>query len=164
GYHLLRSIKTGLYTSPNVRAKESLILLYRILLCFLFYQVARILFYTFNTSIFQLDGISSLLKLCCHGIAFDTTAILYVNSLFILLSILPLTINTKPGYQKWLMVIYFVTNLIAYVTNFIDFIYYRFSQTRSTRATLDVIKNEENANSLFWHFFTSYWYILVVLI
>jgi len=130
----------------------------------LFYQVARILFYTFNTSIFQLDGISSLLKLCWHGIAFDTTAILYVNSLFILLSILPLTINTKPGYQKWLMVIYFVTNLIAYVTNFIDFIYYRFSQTRSTRATLDVIKNEENANSLFWHFFTSYWYVLVVLI
>ncbi|RRN78121.1 alkaline phosphatase family protein [Pseudoxanthomonas sp. SGD-10] len=148
----------------NLRLSEYLILLYRLILCFVFYQIARILFFAFNSSIFQLESLWFLLKLCWHGIAFDSTAILYVNSLFILLSIFPLTINTKPGYQKLLTIVYFASNLLIYATNFIDFLYYKFSQTRSTLATLDVVKNEENAGSLFWHFFTSYWYVLVIFI
>ncbi len=150
--------------SANLRLSEYLILVYRLLLCFLFYQIARVLFYAFNTSIVQLDGILSLLKLCWHGFVFDSTAILYINSLFIFLSIVPLTINTRPVYQKWLMIVYFISNLTLYLTNFIDLLYYRFSQTRSTRATLDVIKNEENTNSLFWHFLTSYWHVLLLFI
>lgn len=151
-------------TKNSLRINEYLVLLYRLFLCFFFYQIARILFYTLNTSLFQIDSIWDLIKLCWYGIAFDTTAILYINSLFILLSAIPLTINSTNKYQKWLMFIYFITNLIAYATNFIDFIYYRFSQTRSTRATLDIVENEQNKTSLSWHFFVTYWYVLLILV
>ncbi len=146
----------------SLRINEYKVLLYRVLLAYIFYFVSRILFFLFNQALFELDGIYALLKLCYYGLAFDTTAILYINGLFILLSILPLTINTKIKYQKGLMWLYFTTNLITYSTNFIDIIYYRFSQVRSTFATLDVLANEDNKNTLLIHFLSTYWYILIL--
>jgi hypothetical protein len=40
-------------------------------------------------------------SLSYYGLAFDTTAILYVNLLFIVLSIFPLWKNTSQGYQSF---------------------------------------------------------------
>lgn len=148
----------------SFRSNEYAVLFYRIFLVFLFYQISRILFYSFNSSIIQLEGIGELLKLCWYGTAFDTTAILYINSLFILLSILPFTINTKPGYQKGIRTFYFITNLFFLATNFVDFAYYKFSQTRSNKSTLDLLKNESNGFSLLSHFLTEYWLILAIFI
>jgi phosphoglycerol transferase MdoB-like AlkP superfamily enzyme len=148
----------------TLRLNEYKVLFYRILLGYFFYFISRILFYLFNKPLFEIDGTYDLLKLCYHGLAFDTTALLYVNGLFIILSVLPLTFNTKIKYQKGLMWLYLVTNLIAYSTNFIDIIYYRFSQARSTFATLDVLVHEENKNALFFHFVGTYWYILLLFI
>lgn len=144
------------------RLNEYLVLFYRIFLAFFFYQISRILFYLFNTAIIKLNGIGDLFRLCWYGTAFDTTALLYINSLFILLSIFPLTINTNKGYQKTLKVLYFVSNLTFYATNFADFIYYRFSQTRSTKSTIDLLKDESNGASLFFHFLGTYWYVFLV--
>lgn len=148
----------------SIRFSEYKVLLYRLLLGYLFYLIARILFFAFNTHLFAVDGFGGLVKLCYHGVAFDTTALLYVNSLFIILSILPLTVNTQPGFQKGLKILYFVTNLLAYATNFIDIIYYRFSQVRSTKATLDLLHDETNKKALFEHFTWAYWYIIVLFI
>ena len=147
------------YRWPEFKA-----LLYRIFLAYFFYSVSRLLFYVFNSNLFSIGSFADLLKLCYHGIAFDTTALLYINSLFILLSVLPLKVNTQPGYQKGLAILYFVTNLIAYATNFIDIIYYRFSQVRSTSASWEVLSNEHNKATLFGHFAVVYWYIIVIYI
>lgn len=133
----------------DFRLKEIGILLYRLGLVYLFYQIARALFYCFNQNLIPIDGVSEYFKLAYYGTAFDTTAILYVNALFILLSILPLIINTKKGYQKILFWIYFITNGIAYAMNFGDMIYYRFSQARLTSAALDVAKHEDNISKVF---------------
>ena len=147
-----------------LRLNEYLVLFYRILLGYLFYFFSRILFYLFNKPLFEVNSTYELLKLCYHGLVFDTTALLYINGLFILCSILPLTINTTIKYQKFLTWVYFISNFIAYSTNFIDIIYYRFSQTRSTRATLDVLVHEQNKSTLFTHFIGTYWYISLLFI
>lgn len=144
------------------RLTEYKTLLYRILLAYVFYFISRFLFFAFNANIFAVDGFYALLRLCYYGIAFDTTALLYVNSLFIILSILPLKINTQNNYQKGLTILYFITNLLAYATNFIDIIYYRFSQVRSTKATLDLLVDENNKKLLFAHFTWAYWYIIIL--
>lgn len=148
----------------TLRLNEYKVLFYRILLIYLFYFISRVLFYTFNQALFGVDNTYSLLKLCYYGLSFDTTALLYINSLFILLSLLPLTVNTSLKFQKFLIWLYFVSNLIAYSTNFIDIIYYRFSQVRSTRATLDVVIHENNKSALLIHFATTYWYIIVLFL
>lgn len=148
----------------KLRLAEYKVLLYRLGLGYLFYFIARVLFFAYNTNLIAIDDIATLLKLCYYGIAFDTAALLYINILFILASVLPFTINTRPGYQKGLAILYFTTNLLAYATNFIDIIYYRFSQVRSTRATLDIVSQESNKEALTAHFAFAYWYILVLFI
>jgi phosphoglycerol transferase MdoB-like AlkP superfamily enzyme len=146
------------------RLTEYKALLYRILLGYLFYLISRLLFFVFNTNLFAVDDLYTLLKLCYYGLAFDTTALLYINSLFIILSILPLKINTQSNYQKGLTILYFITNFLAYATNFIDIIYYRFSQVRSTKATLNLLTDENNKKLLFAHFTWVYWYIIIIYV
>lgn len=83
------------------RKQEVLALLYRIFLAYVFYQIARLLFWYFNKDLIKVDSVSEYIKLAYHGTAFDTTAILYVNSLFILLSLVPLVINTKKDIKRF---------------------------------------------------------------
>jgi phosphoglycerol transferase MdoB-like AlkP superfamily enzyme len=122
-------------------------------------MIARILFFVYNKNLIKIDSTIDFVKLAYHGLAFDTTTILYVNSLFIILSILPLIVNTKKGFQKFLFYLYFVTNLLAYTANFIDFIYYKYTFNRSTRASLDTLENESNKTRLFLNFLVEYWHV-----
>jgi len=151
------------------RKQEVLVLGYRIFLAFVFYQIARFLFWFFNKEAIKIDSIADYFSLAYHGIAFDTTAILYVNSLFILLSLIPIVINTKKVYQKVLFWLYFITNGIAYAMNFGDFIYYRFSQTRLTSAAFQVAQHESNIFKVFMvsmkeHPFVIIWFIVLMFI
>ncbi|MFY7738883.1 MAG: LTA synthase family protein [Flavobacterium sp.] len=141
------------------RLNEYKVLFYRIGLAYLFYMMARILFYFYNQNLIKIDSFVAFIKLCYHGLAFDTTTILYANSLFIILSILPLLINTRKGFQKFLFYLYFTVNLIFYTANFIDFIYYKYTFNRSTRASLDTLQNESNKGSLFLNFLVGYWHV-----
>ena len=141
------------------RYQEYKALFYRILLAFVFYSLARLAFFLFNYKLLKVASVSEYLSLAYHGLVFDTTAILYVNGLFILLSIFPLFINTSKLYQSILMWIYFIFNAIAFATNFLDFIYYRFTYSRSTSAVLDIAKNETNKSSLFFRFIVDYWFV-----
>lgn len=133
----------------EIRSSEILALFYRIFLAYLFYQIARLLFWIFNKNLIPVGGVAEYLNLAYRGIAFDTTAILYVNSLFILLSLFPLFINTKRTYQKFLFYLYFITNGIAYALNFGDFVYFKFSQARLTTAAMNVAQNESNIGKVF---------------
>ncbi|SEH28306.1 LTA synthase family protein [Chryseobacterium culicis] len=149
------------------RKQELLALVYRIFLAYVFYQIARLLFWYFNKDLIKVDSVSDYIKLAFHGTAFDTTAILYVNTLFILLSLLPLVINTKKVFQQILFWIYFITNGIAYAMNFGDFIYYKFAQARLTSAVFQVAEHESNVSktlmiSVGEHPFVLIWYVVLM--
>jgi phosphoglycerol transferase MdoB-like AlkP superfamily enzyme len=141
------------------RFSEYKVLLYRISLAYLFYMIARILFFAYNSSLVKINSCVDFIVLAYHGIAFDTTAILYINALFIILSVLPLVVNTKKGFQNFLFYLYFFTNLIAYATNFVDFIYYKYTFNRSTRSALDSIEHETNKSLLLFNFIRDYWHV-----
>jgi len=149
------------------RKQEVLVLLYRIFLAYFFYQIARFLFWYFNRDLIRIDSLADYFSLSFHGIAFDTTAILYVNALFILLSIVPVVINTKKGYQRVLFWLYFITNGIAYAMNFGDMVYFRFSQMRLTSAALQVAQHENNifkvfTSSIVQNPFVIIWFVLLM--
>jgi len=149
------------------RKQEVLVLLYRIFLAYVFYQIARLLFWFFNKELIKVDSVSDYFNLAFHGTAFDTTAILYVNALFILLSLIPIVINTKKAYQTVLFWLYFITNGIAYAMNFGDFVYYKFSQARLTSTALNVAQHETNIFKVFMasigqHPFVLIWFIVLM--
>lgn len=147
---------------PNFRFSEYKTLFLRLLLVYFFYFIARFLFFCYNFNLIEIDNVSDFFSLYYHGLAFDTTAILYVNALFILFSIIPLTINATRTYQNFLFYIYFSTNLLAFATNFIDFIYYRFNFGRSTIAALDSLQHESNKMLLFSNFLVNYWHVFLL--
>lgn len=146
------------------RLEEYKVVTLRIVLAYIFYSIARILFYAYNTSLIKVDSVLDFLKLCYHGLAFDTTSILYCSGLFLLASLIPVLKNSKRNYQKVLFYLYFIPNLIAYATNFIDFIYYRYTFSRSSTASLDTLENETNKMLLFFNFLFNYWHVFVLFI
>ncbi|WP_338407546.1 sulfatase-like hydrolase/transferase [uncultured Flavobacterium sp.] len=148
----------------HLRLNEYKVLFYRLLLAYVFYFIARILFYFYNADLLRVESVSDFISLCYYGLAFDTTAILYVNLLFILLSILPFLKNTNSGYQKFLLYLYFITNLLAYAMNFIDFIYYKYTFARTTIVALEVVKHETNKKVLFLSFIFDYWHVIALFL
>ena len=146
------------------RLNEYKVMIFRLLLAYVFYFIARSLFVIYNFSVLDMSSFYEFLSLCYHGLIFDTTAIFYLNSLFVLLSMFPLWINTKPYYQKLLFYVYFFFNLIGYATNFIDLGYYKFIYNRTTISEWAVVKNEQNILQMFMRFAVSYWHIFILFV
>ncbi|MFT5436317.1 MAG: phosphoglycerol transferase MdoB-like AlkP superfamily enzyme [Ulvibacter sp.] len=144
------------------RKQEYLALMYRLFLAYVFYFIARLLFLIYNFDLLNVDSIGEFFRLSYYGLAFDTTAILYVNGLFVLFSILPLWINTSVKYQRFLFYIYFLFNLIAYAINFVDFIYYKYTFSRTTIVVWNVLENETNKANMFFRFLFSYWHVYLL--
>lgn len=92
------------------------------------------------------------------GLKFDLAAVLYLNSLFILLTILPLTIKFHPIYQKVLYYIFIITNGIGLAVNIADNVYYPYTLRRTTISVLSQFENEQNFGALFFSFLVNYWY------
>ena len=97
----------------HLRLNEYKVLFYRLALAYVFYTLARILFYLYNTELLRVESFPDFLALCYYGLTFDTTAILYVNLLFIVFSVLPFYKNTSVKYQRNILYLYFTTNLLA---------------------------------------------------
>lgn len=145
------------------RGDEYKVLVYRLVLSYFFYFVARLLFFIYNASLLKIDTIYEFFRLYWHGLSFDTTAILYSNGLFIILSIIPAVINTKRSYQNMLFYVYFLSNITVWSSNFIDLIYYRFIFSRTTFAAMDSLEHESNKMLLFSNFLGNYWHVFVLL-
>ena len=108
-----------------------------------------------------IESLQEFFYLCFIGLTFDTSAILYANALFILISLIPFKNFTNEKFQYRIMILYFSTNLIAYSTNFFDFIYYRFSQSRLTTRVFDILENETNKMALAGSFIYNYWHVFI---
>ena len=132
----------------SLRINEISILIYRIFLAYINYTFCRLLFIYFNNDLLQIDNFLQLTKLLYHGIRFDSMSIVYLNSIFILLSIIPFKINTSKIYQDVLIWIYFIFNGIGMLLNFIDFEYYRFNLNRLMSSFLEAIESEPNKSEI----------------
>ena len=146
----------------SFRINEISILIYRIFLVYINYTFCRLLFVYFNNDLLQIDNFLQLTKLLYHGIRFDSMSIVYLNSIFILLSIIPFKINTSKIYQDILIWIYFIFNGIGMLLNFIDFEYYRFNLNRLMSSFLEAIESEPNKSELILHYIFDYYHILII--
>lgn len=129
----------------------------RLLLVFGFYQLSRILFYLWNRTSFDSEGIREFLG----GIRFDLSAIFYTNILFIIAHLIPGNFKYKPIYQKTLKIAFFTGNIIFLATNFIDIPYYNFTSRRSTFSMITASGMREDVMRLIPAFFKDYWMIFI---
>jgi phosphoglycerol transferase MdoB-like AlkP superfamily enzyme len=134
----------------------------RLSILLVLYALCRALFFLLNYDLFVNVGFGEFFLLMIAGIRFDITAILYINSLFIVLSLLPLPQRTGPAYQKVLRWIFVITNSIALAFAAIDMAYYRFTLKRSTFDLFDFIGAGDDTQRLLPTFIREYWYLFLV--
>ena len=131
------------------------ILLKRILLVVLIYQVSRILFYAMNSFSFHVLNLKTLKG----GLLFDLSAIAFLNSIFVIAHFIPGNFKYKTLYQKYLKISFYAVNLLFIATNFIDIIYYKFTGRRSTFSMITAKGMEREAIGLIPSFLKEFWYV-----
>src|SRR5690606_24518625 len=135
-------------------------LLYRIAILLIIYTLLRLGFYWSNLSLFPAVTLFKLGVIMLGGLKFDLVAILYLNSLFLLLQAIPFPFRYNEAYQKVCKWIYIVTNGIGIALNLVDFVYYRFTLKRTTGTVFEQFTNEENKLRLTVDFLLDYWFLL----
>ena len=104
----------------------TLMLVWRLMMVFLLFSVQRLLFFLFNLSYFPQMPKGHLGELMISGLKFDLSAILYVNSLYLLLMLLPIRLKYNHQYKRYTRILFLVTNSIALAANFVDVVYFRY--------------------------------------
>jgi phosphoglycerol transferase MdoB-like AlkP superfamily enzyme len=109
-------------------------------------------------------GLLAFLWDCFAGLRFDTFSIAVSNSLFILLSALPLALFWRPFYQKFLFWLYMITNTIFLIFNLIDVVYYPFIKKRSTSELFQQVGGQTDLSQLLPQFLRDFWWLFLLLI
>ncbi|MCM1311197.1 MAG: LTA synthase family protein [Bacteroides sp.] len=126
-------------------------------------EVTRLVFLAVNHGVFHLTW-KSFALISHGGLIFDTSAILYVNCLWLALAFFPLHYKERSGFRQLEKIVYVVTNSIALAANLCDTVFFGFRQHRSTMALFDEFGNEGVA-SLLRIISTealSHWYLVVL--
>jgi len=134
----------------------------RLLIIYVLFSVCRICYYVYNIDYFPGISFSQLLRIMLGGLKFDTTAILYVNMLFILGNIIPFKFRSLWWYQSMLYWIFIITNSIALIANIADIPYYPFTFRRTTWDVFAQFQHEKNLWGLSFKFMLDYWYAVVL--
>ncbi len=125
------------------------------------YMVCRITFYLYNSDFFPDMTFGRFSKIMLGGLRFDLSALLYLNSLFFLLLIIPFDFRFRPAYQTVLKYLFVIINSIGIAMNVADTLYYQYTLRRTTLSVLRQFENEQNMGSLIGQFLIDYWYALI---
>ena len=134
-----------------------IVLAYRILLIMLLFSLCRIGFFFFNYKMFPGVSLNQFFTILRGGLAFDISAVVYINILFIFFHIIPLDFRYTDVFQRVMKYLYFITNGIAIAMNGMDFVYYRFVDKRATADVFKTFEHETNLGKLFFRFLIDYW-------
>ncbi|GAA4436673.1 LTA synthase family protein [Pontibacter saemangeumensis] len=114
------------------------LMLRRLGLLLALYMVLRVVFYVFNYSTFVPAGAAETLFAFAHGLRYDVSALLIINSVFILLSLLPVGNTLHPRYQQVLKGVYFLSNAPFLALALVDVEFFKFIGRRSSNELLSI--------------------------
>ncbi len=137
------------------------LLLYRIGIIFLVYNILRILFFIFNVALFPTVSALDFIKILFYGLRFDLVAIAYLNLPIIFLHIIPVTLRDKQWYQILIKILFFFTNAVGISFALADIIYFRYTLKRTTG---DIFNLGKDFSNLFTTYLADFWYLIPVLI
>jgi len=134
-----------------------ILLLARLLLVYIAFMLCRVLFYLFNDELIDPLNDTTTWNLLKGSLMFDTVSIIYINMLFILLSLLPLRKTENKVYQKVVFTIFMIFNSIGLLINTADIFYYPFKQARLVLGDFVLLK-DDSFMPLLGNFVVDYWY------
>lgn len=150
----------------NVMRHPVVVASWNLLLVMIIYTLMRVLFIWINHDLYpDVEG-AHLWELLGGGCRFDLTAILYLNSVYCLLALIPLPAQWKNGkvYQRITAGFYWIPNIIGILINCADIVYTRFTDRRTTCTFFSEFQNEGNLGTIFWQSVGEYWYLAIAAI
>ena len=136
-----------------------------LLLVYAVYMLARFVFLWENWSLFA-EGMTGghLLELLRGGLAFDTTAILYRNVLWVVMVLLPLPQKENHVYERICRTLFVAVNTLALAVNLCDVVYFPFTMRRTTTTVFNEFANEGNLAAIISHELVTHWYLVLLTI
>ena len=132
-----------------------------LLLVMVLYTISRLFFYLVNVDLYPNVSVNHLLEMLAGGLRFDLTALLYLNSLYLLLVLLPLPATIR-NHQKYLCTAkwaFWLPNILGFIANCMDIVYVRFTDRRTTCTIFTEFQNDGNLSNIIWQSMWQYWYV-----
>jgi len=135
------------------------LLLIRLGIALLLFTLVRAIFFAFNHYLFPSHSIREFLTIFIAGWRFDLSAIIYVNMLFIVGHILPISWRSTDWYQRGLKWLFFIFNGMALSIELADIEYFKFTLRRTT---INITDQANDVFSLLATFVIDFWYLLII--
>ena len=132
-----------------------------LLLVMAIYTLSRVFFYWINIDLYPNLDNAHLIEMVMGGWRFDLTALLYLNSLYILLILLPLPVQIRNNEQYIRVTNYsfYIPNIIGLIANTMDMVYVRFTDRRTTCTLFTEFQNDGNLAQIILQAAGQYWYV-----
>ena len=139
--------------------------LLNMLMAYVVFMVSRLAFFFENYATFAPDMSWGLaLSMLKGSLVFDTSALLYINSLYLVLMLLPWGRKEVPGFHRFLKWLFVVVNSIGVALNLGDAVYVAYTGRRSTVTVFSEFVNENNIASIFLTEFVNHWYLVLLFV
>ena len=137
--------------------------LWNLMLIYVVYFVARVVYLLVNYSYFE-QGLTftHLMEMFGGGLMFDTSAILVTNIPYIVLMLFPLHYKETKAYHTVCRWVFLIVNGAALATNLCDSVYFRFTTRRTTTTVFSEFSNEGNLGSIFLKEAVNHWYLVLL--
>ncbi len=136
-----------------------------IAVAYLMWMAVRVVFFLENWNTFAPYMSWNLFWNELQGaLVFDTSGLLYVNSLYLALMLLPMHLKERPGFHKGLKWLFVVTNAMALASSLADSVYFQYTGRRSTVTVFTEFGNEGNITGIIFTELINHWYLLLVFI
>ncbi|MDR1227173.1 MAG: sulfatase-like hydrolase/transferase [Prevotellaceae bacterium] len=143
-----------------LKAQPAWALLCNFLLIMAIFTLSRIFFFVMNKSYFPEVDAAHLLAMLWGGLQFDLTALLYINSLYLLMQLLPFGFRHRGAYQTVARWVFALANGIAVIVNCMDMPFFRFSNRRATCTIFSEFGNDTGGVlKIVLKAMAEYWYV-----
>lgn len=134
-------------------------------IAYLAYMVCRLTFVAENWSMFGENLSSSAVPDIFRGsLLFDTSAILYTNSLYAIMLLIPLHLKEKAVWQKAAKWVFVVVNSLMVAANLADCVYFQYTGRRTTATVFSEFGNEGNIGGIIGVEFLRHWYLVLLFL
>lgn len=147
----------------NQLLRDTQVLLIRLSIALILYPISKIIFFFFNSSYFTDVSLLEFLFILFWGLRFDISALVLINTPFILLHIIPFLKKAK-WYQLTLKVLFITLNSIAILADCIDLTYYRFTLKRMTSDFFDLFRLGSDISTMLPRYIADFWYVIIIWI
>lgn len=126
------------------------------------YTVCRLVFFRLNQPLFPDIEPSRLFSLFRAGWRFDLSAVLFTNTPYLLLMLIPFRFREKKGYRLAAKGLYVVPNFLAYAIDLADSVYFPFTSRRTTCTVFQEFGGDDNLGKIFLHETATHWYLVLL--